>query len=161
MAAQLRATIYGSPLANFRPGYPSKGEVMRHYIWCLEEEKRVQQIEKLNETVRRTIKDKFVKSLRTHWSNQPESKPILDKEQVKKKVQPLIDDYKDLENKKCKMATMGFENFIDEAKKKLLPLFDIEAKPKVTKKRSIQEVRNYQDSKCVTNCRRQTKIRTL
>ena len=140
MAAQLRLAIYGAPLASFNPGYPSKGEAMRHFIWVLEEEKRLRQIVRLNDTVRRAIKKTFVKNLMTHWSNQPDKKPLLETDQVKKKVQPLIDDWKDLENKKLKVDDQGF---IEGEKAKLLPLLDIEAKPKVTKKRSIQEVRNY------------------
>ena len=140
MAAQLRASIYGAPLASFSLGYPSKGEAMRHYIWCLEEEKRLQQIERLNETVNKQILNTFVKNLTTHWSNQPEPKPILDSNQVKKKVKPLIEDYKELENKGL---YVGDQNFIETRKNKLLPLLDIEAKPKITRKRPIQEVRNY------------------
>ena len=153
MAALLRASIYGAPMASFSPGFPSKGDAMRHFIWVMEEEKRLRNIERLNDTVNRAIKTTFVKNLRTHWSNQPGEITILEPDQVKKKMQPLIDDWKNLENKGL---NVGDQDFIEKRKNKLLPLLDIEAKPKATKKRPIDEVRicNTQSNKKLVDIER-------
>ena len=157
MAAQLRAKIYGPPRANFSLGFPSKGEAMQHYIWCLEEQYKVNT--RLNDTMKKTVRDRFVANLRTHWSNQSTLKPTMDPVDVNKIVKPLIDFYFGLKDQTKKLED---QPWIDIQKEYLQPLLDIEKKPvSVTKKRSIQEVRNYQDSKCVTNFRRQPKIRTL
>ena len=142
MAAQLRAKIYGAPLANFSLGYPSKCEAMQHYIWCLEEQYKVNN--RLNDTTKKAVRDQFVANLRTHWSNQPTPKPTMDAVEVNKKVKPLIDFYFGLKDEKKKLED---QPWIDSQKEKLRPILDIEKKPVVTKKRSIQEVRNYQDSK--------------
>ena len=141
MAAQLRAKIYGPPRANFSLGFPSKGEAMQHYIWCLEEQYKVNT--RLNDTMKKTVRDRFVANLRTHWSNQSTPKPTLDPVDVNKIVKPLIDFYFGLKDHTKKLED---QSWIDSQKEKLQPLLDIEKKP-VTKKRSIQEVRNYQDSK--------------
>ena len=142
MAAQLRAKIYGPSRANFSPGFPSKCEAMQHYIWCLEEQYKVNT--RLNDTMKKTVRDRFVANLRTHWSNnQSTPKPTLDPVDVNKIVKPLIDFYFGLKDHTKKLED---QSWIDSQKEKLQPLLDIEKKP-VTKKRSIQEVRNYQDSK--------------
>ena len=147
MSAQLRAKIYGVPLANFSIGYPTKCEAMRNYIWYLEEQYRLENTERLNIDSKRIVRDNFVKNLTNHWENQPNPKPLLDKEKVNEKVKPLIEFYWTLKNKKAKLDDQAW---IDTQKEKLLPILDIEKKP-VTKKRSIQEVRKCinQDSKSV------------
>ena len=137
MAAQLRVKIYGDCRANFSPGYPTKGEAMQHYIWCLEEEYRLKNTNRLDD--KNPPRDRFVANLRTHWSNQDNPKPVLDKVDVNKKVKPLIDFYWEIKNKKHKLMDQAW---IDDQKEKLLPILDIEKKTEtVSKKRSIQEVR--------------------
>ena len=144
MAAQLRLKIYGVSKANFSPGYPSKGEAMRNYIWCLEEQYRAENTERLNSDSKKAIRDKFVENLRDHWKEQPNPKDLLDSKQVNDKVQPLIEFYWKLKDKKHKLDD---QPWIDSQKENLQTVLDIEKKPPATKKRSIQEVRNYQDSK--------------
>ena len=134
MAAQLRLNIYGKSRANFSPGYPSKCEAMQHYIWCLEEEYRLKNTNRLND--KNPVRDTFVANLRTHWSNQPNPKPVLDKVDVNKKVKPLIDFYWVLKDKKAKLSD---QKWIDNQKEKLLPILDLEKKT-VAKKRPIEEV---------------------
>ena len=143
MATELREKIYGSSRADFSPGYPSKREAMQHYIWCLEEEYRLKNTNRLND--KNPVRDTFVANLRTHWSNQPNPKSVLDKVDVNKKVKPLIDFYWVLKDKKVKLND---QQWIDNQREKLLPILDIEKKT-ATKKRSIQEVRNCKDSKSV------------
>ena len=144
MAAELRVIIYGPPKANFSVGYPSKREAMQHYMYCLEEQYKVNN--RLDDTMKRSVRNQFVDNLRTHWSNQPDPKTILDEEAVNKKVQPLIDFYFKLKDLKKKLED---QPFIDREIQKLQQLLDIEKKPTITKKRSIQEVRNCQYSKSV------------
>ena len=138
MATELREKIYGSSRADFSPGYPSKREAMQHYIWCLEEEYRLKNTNRLND--KNPVRDTFVANLRTHWSNQPNPKPVLDKVDVNKKVKPLIDFYWVLKDKKAKLND---QEWIDNQKEKLLPILDLEKKTvaTVTKKRPIEEVR--------------------
>ena len=130
MAAQLRANIYGAPRATFSPGYPNKLQAMQHYMWCLEQQNMA----------KNPALDQCVNNLLVHWSNQPEEKPLLGSEQVKKKVRTLTEKYWELQN-------LGFrsedETFIADRKKVLEPLLDLEKKPATVtpKKRSIHEVR--------------------
>ena len=137
MASELREKIYGTSRADFSPGYPSKCEAMQHYIWCLEEEYRLKNTNRLDD--KNPLRDTFVANLRTHWSNQPNPKPVLDKVDVNKKVKPLIDFYWELKNKKHKLMDQAW---IDDQKEKLLPILDIEKRTVATaaKKRPIEEV---------------------
>ena len=145
MAAQLRLQLYGSALANFGPGYPSKQDAMRNYIYFLEEQYRLEETDRLNPNSKKTVRDNFVTHLREHWGRQPDPKPLLETEQVNDKVKPLIAFYWKLKDKKAKLNDLPF---IERETAKLSEILDIEKKS-VSKKRPIQEVRNYKNSKSV------------
>ena len=141
MAAQLRLQLYGSALANFGPGYPSKQDAMRNYIYYLEEQYRLEETDRLNPNSKKTVRDNFVKNLRDHWGKQPDPKPLLETDQVNDKVRPLIAFYWKLKDKKAMLNDLPS---IERETSKLLPILDIEKKPG-NKKRSFQEVRNNKE----------------
>ena len=127
-------------------------------MWCVQEQRVAENNAiKLGEKSKTKIRDDFVQQLEVHWSNQSPKKTLMITRDINKEVKPLIDLYWKLQD--LGAAKLEDPGWINDRREELKCVLDIEERT-VSKKRSIQEVRNYQDSKCVTNFRRQPKIRT-
>ena len=146
-ANQLRALIYGEPLDQFPPGYPSQRDCMRLYMWCVDQQRAAENNAiKLNDKSKQKIRDNFVKLLEVHWSNQPEPKSLMDTKDIRRLVKPLIDFYWKLQDLGSKLEE---PDWINDRRTELEILLDIEKKISVpvseekreSKKRSFQEVR--------------------
>ena len=160
-AEQVRALIYGEPLDQLPPGFPSKRDCMRFFMKCVQEQRVAENNAiRLNDTSKTKIRDDFVTQLEVHWSNQSPKKTLMITRDINREVKPLIDFYWKLQD--LGAAKLEDPGWINDRREELECVLDIEEKTEktVSKKRSIQEVRNHQDSKCVTSQRLLTLSKT-
>ena len=93
-AEQVRALIYGEPLDQLPPGFPSKRDCMRFFMWCVQEQRVAENNAiRLNDTSKTKIRDDFVTQLEVHWSNQSPKKTLMITRDINREVKPLIDLY--------------------------------------------------------------------
>ena len=130
-------------------------------MWCVQEQRVAENNAiRLNDTSKTKIRDDFVTQLEVHWSNQSPKKTLMITRDINREVKPLIDFYWKLQD--LGAAKLEDPGWINDRREELECVLDIEEKTEktVSKKRSIQEVRNHQDSKCVTSQRLLTLSKT-
>ena len=151
----LRSRIYGSPLAEFGPKWPTECQVVQHWMFCVEKYKADNNCIRI--TDKKPIYDKVIENILANWKNQPNPKVIADKNvdisaynsdrrKLLNNIQNLVKSYEELNRLTwwfTELSDKDCDDKINCRKQELQTSFDVEFKSEQPKKRPIEEVRSH------------------
>ena len=147
---KLKSEVYGPPLATFGPGWPTKCQIVQHYVYCVGKMKAEENCKyNLNKNA---LINEVLDNLLEHWEKQPDPK-VLDKEdkekydseklKIFKEIKSLVTTYEDYRKKTFWIGNKKEQQLISEAKKELQVPFDVDLTTLKNNKRSFEEVSTF------------------